>query len=189
MDTPRGPGTGIVIKRAGFVYVWTAYHVIVGETKIEAKQFFHFDGHKAGYVVFPATVVWFDRTNDLALLWVDAPGDFFTGVTFSSDEIPAVGDPIFHVGNFLGEDFDGSVSTGIVSQIGISHSDPLWPWKITDQITATVTAGSSGGGVFNNKGEVIGIVVGGAQRGDFGFSNYIPVRVMHSDKSIRWAIH
>lgn len=188
VDTPGGPGSGIVIKRFGFVYVWTAYHVIASEPKVKVKQFFHFDGHKAGYVVFPATLIWFDGKNDLALLWLDAPSDFFEGVTFSPAKPPNVGDFVFHVGNWLGEDFDGSVSTGIVSQVGVQHSDSSWPWPLTDQTTATVTAGSSGGAVFNSKGEVIGIVVGGPHRGDFGFSHYIPVRVIASDKSIRWAI-
>lgn len=188
IDVPGGQGSGVVIKRAGFMYVWTAYHVISGEPAIQVKQFFHFSGHKSGYVVFPATLIWSDRKNDLALLWLDAPAEYFEGVTFSSSATPKVGDSVFHVGNWLGEDFDGSVSVGIVSQVGVSHSDPSWPWPLTDQHTATVTSGSSGGAVFNNLGEVLGIVVGGPHRGDFGFSNYVPVRVMRSDKLIRWAI-
>lgn len=189
VDCDGGQGSGVVIKRGGFVYVWTAFHIISGESSIQAKQFFHFRGHKSGHVSFPATVVWTDSKNDLALLWLDAPADFFTGATFSPRGTqPKVGEPVFHVGNWLGEDFDGSVSVGIVSQVGVAHSHPAWPWKVTDQTTATITSGSSGGGVFNSSGEVVGIVVGGPHKGDFGFAHYIPVRVIAEDKSIRWAI-
>lgn len=190
VDTPGGQSTGVVIKRAGFTYAWTAYHAISGEgPTVTVKQFSHSASQKTGPIVFSAAVIWTDSKHDLALLWVAAPDNFFTGVTFASAHPAPVGTEVFHVGNWLGEDFDGSVSVGIISQIGVSRIDPaMWPWELTDQTTATIASGSSGGGLFNKQGEVVGIIVGGPHKGDFGFAHFIPVRVIASDPSIRWAV-
>lgn len=184
---PASEGSGILIRRGNRLFAWTAAHVIEGALEVEVRQFFHFDGHKAGEMRFPARVIWANRPNDYALLWVDAPATLFTGVEFS-DTVPlAVGTPVFHVGNFLGSDYDNSVSVGIISQVGVNPAQN-WPWEVTDQTDLTVAGGSSGGGIFNMTGQVVGILVGGPHRGDFGFNHFMPVRVIAEDEAIRWAL-
>jgi S1-C subfamily serine protease len=135
-------------------------------------------------------VVYRNEERDFSLLLVNAPAnDFLTGAEFDDVLCPPVGTAVIHCGNWLGADFDGSVSEGIISQTGVQPAIENWHWKITDQISATVVPGSSGGPIFRrDNGKCVGIVVGGVGRGALGFASYIPTRVIASEEIIRWAV-
>lgn len=181
--TPEGTGTGVVVQRANTLqqprlFVWTAAHVVGHFDQVEIvrpgrENFVKVDCE----MVWSALVIARDEHIDIALLWMDSePSVFFIPVEFEFS-IPRVGDPVYHCGNFYGLNFDGSISTGLVSQIGVQPDAHQfnWHWGTLDQTTAFATRGASGGGIFNMQGKVIGLIVGGLTE---GFSCYVPVRIL-----------
>ena len=86
-------------------------------------------------------------TSDVAILRIDGKNLPVTNITPS---VPVeVGDKIYTIGNTEG--FINTLSEGLVS--GVRKTDD----KTYYQITAPISEGSSGGPVFNEFGEVIGI--------------------------------
>lgn len=188
-----GQASGVVVVRSNpegkkRVFIWTAAHVVDKAPELDAIRIFHSDGHKSGYAVFKARCVSFSVKHDLALLLVDCPADFFTPATFGHKDA-ILGEHIFVVGNALGEMFDGSVTQGNVSQVGVRPASG-WFWDCDlDQTTATIVPGNSGGPVYNDKGEVIGIAVGWARMPTIGV--YVPLREIVSwakDAGVIWAV-
>jgi S1-C subfamily serine protease len=138
--TPDGFGAGFVV---GGERVATCFHVVRGADKIVVRT-----SDEVPHVV--TAVLAYDAAEDLALLEVDglrAPplplGD--------SGEL-AAGDPVTVVGHPRG--FEGTVSTGVLSGIRNHEGSRLF------QITAPISPGSSGGPVFNARGQVVGITHG-----------------------------
>jgi len=129
---------------------------------------YHPFGYKSGGASYPTEIVLLSEQADLAVLEVVPNPGTFLGVTFS-DAFPRVGDPVFHVGNFSGPDFDGSVTTGIIAQVGVypARLESIWPWALTDVSTATNMRGSSGGRIFDPEGRVVGVVVGNKENALF----------------------
>lgn len=147
VSTPNGSGagTGFVITEDG--YIVTCHHVI--------------DGAKDISVTFPdntslsAQLVGSDADNDLAVLKIDATG--LTPVVLGDSSKLNVGDTVTTIGNALGT-LSNTTTTGIVSALdrAISTSDGTVMNVL--QTNTTVNSGNSGGPLFNQYGEVIGIV-------------------------------
>jgi len=179
--TVHGSGSGFVVLRKNIdgktrVFVWTAAHVVEGVDTATVRLTFRNESHKAGLAVFNARVVYRTPGVDAALIQVDAPPSFFVNTEFDFS-VPRVGTPIYHVGNLFGDNFDGSFTTGVLSQVGVQIAG--WPWRLLDQTTSLAVPGSSGGPIFNGRNrKVLGILVGGP--GVPGISCYIPVRELQS---------
>lgn len=183
VDGNGGGGSGVFIHRDNQVFVLTAAHV-VDETSSPFVDLFVRDKitkEKYATFKFPARVIVEDKEIDLALLWIPgADPKWFSYAGFAESNPARVGSECFHVGNFHGISFDGSVSTGVVSQVGVVPENQIengWPWKTTstDQTTATIVRGSSGGAVFDGSGNILGIAVGTV---DPGVNIFLPVRVV-----------
>lgn len=189
---PDGQGSGVVVRKQNRLFVWTAAHVVEGYSEVEVKRLLHWDGRKAGEISFKARVLHSSKSQDWALLWLDAPANAFPGANFAGKDPLSPGDRVYHVGNWLGDAFDGSVSEGIVSQIGVNPGESRtgWPWSeiYLDQVNLVAMPGSSGGPIFNSAGEVVGIVVGAPGRGSLGFVCYVPVRVLCENFELCWAL-
>ena len=190
IQASSGTGSGVVIARGNRVFVWTANHVVDADSAVVVKQFIRTEGRKVGEVSFRAKLIGRDVERDLALFWLDAPVGYFRAAVFSDDNFLTVGTALAHVGHVMGSEFDGSVSTGVLSQIGVSPEGLTWPWKHpTDQGTFSAFYGGSGGPVFHNK-KVVGILVGGLV--GRGYINYVPVReisVFARKSGLSWAIY
>lgn len=194
--TSHGTGTGVVIQRANTLgesrlFVWTAAHVVGDFNKVEVVRPGRENGARIDCeIVWPAFVIAKDEHIDVAILWLDSfVSPFFLPVEFEF-ALPRVGDPVFHVGNFYGLNFDGSVSIGIISQIGVRPDAERfrWHWENVDQTTTFACSGSSGGGVFNAQGKVLGLIVGGPSE---GISCYMPVRILDkwtTSEGFSWAL-
>lgn len=145
---PRGPmdgrslGSGFIIDAAGLVV--TNHHVIGDADEIEVILE---DGR-----VFAATVRGSDKRTDLALLEIDAdePLPF---VSFGDSDHARVGDWVIAIGNPFG--LGGTTTSGIVSARGRDINNG--PYVDYIQIDASINRGNSGGPLFNNAGEVIGV--------------------------------
>jgi serine protease Do len=136
-------GSGFIIDPEG--YVATNYHVINEAEEITVRLS---DDRE-----FKAKVIGFDPKTDLALLKVevDQPLPY---VNLGNSEEARVGDWVIAIGNPFG--LGGTVTAGIIS----SRSRDINAGGIVDnfiQTDASINRGSSGGPLFNVKGEVIGI--------------------------------
>lgn len=132
-----GLGSGFIVSRDGLIV--TNSHVVESSYRAEVK---------AGDRVF--TEVYLVRNFpdiDMAILKIEAR-DLSPLVIGDSDELVS-GQVIVALGNPLG--FEQSVSSGIISSIRSKGNMKLI------QMTAPISPGSSGGPLFNEYGEVIGI--------------------------------
>jgi Flp pilus assembly protein TadD len=130
-----GLGSGVVLPSGDIV---TNYHVVKAGVRYTVGQ--------KGKAV-PAFLQGSDPDKDLALLL--APGLTATPARLGQASRLKVGEPVYAVGAPQGLEL--SLSEGIVSQL---RGGP--PAII--QTTAAISPGSSGGGLFNAQGELVGIV-------------------------------
>lgn len=139
-----GAGSGVIYSSDG--YIITNNHVIDGATNITVIMN---NGTK-----YTAELIGNDDKTDLAILKIDATG--LQAAKFGDSNSLVVGEQVIAIGNPLGE-LGGSVSEGIISakdrEIQIDNKT-----MTLLQTTAAVNPGNSGGGLFNLKGELIGIV-------------------------------
>ena len=139
-------GSGFVITEDG--YIVTNYHVInvQGAQTITVAMY---DG-----TTYPAEVVGFDESHDLAVLKIDASG-LQTVVLGDSDSL-VVGEPVAAIGNPLGE-LTFSLTTGVIS--ALDRTVTMDSGTVMDllQTDCAINSGNSGGPLFNEYGEVIGI--------------------------------
>jgi serine protease Do len=145
-------GTGFILDKAGLVA--TNLHVVLGESTIKVRLF---DGSQ--YPVLQIAGI--DIERDLALLRISPPKGLPTLKLGDSDAV-AAGDQIIAIGNQLGE-FDYSVTSGLVSQVrhacdreAIAKQRCKQEFTLL-QISAPISLGSSGGPLFNQTGEVVGV--------------------------------
>ncbi|MCC8135621.1 MAG: trypsin-like peptidase domain-containing protein, partial [Ruminococcus sp.] len=101
-----------------------------------------------------AKIIAYDTETDIAVLKVDATG--LTPATFGDSDDLRVGELVIAIGNPLGFDLFGTVTSGIVSglnrQISINEKN-----MNLIQIDAAINSGNSGGPLVNSCGQVIGI--------------------------------
>ena len=142
--TSAAAGSGFIVTENG--YVLTNYHVVEGSDSITVSTY---DGTD-----YPATVVGYDASNDIAVLKLEATG--LTPVVLGSSKALSVGEDVVAIGNPMGE-LTFSLTRGIVSALEreVTFSDGLSMKLI--QTDCSINAGNSGGALFNMYGEVVGI--------------------------------
>src|SRR5262245_32470395 len=163
-------GSGFVIQPTGVVL--TNWHVVDRAEKVSVVV----PGRDGRY---DAEVVGTDKQTDVAVLRI-APHEGekpFAAARLGESDNVQVGEWVIAIGNPYG--LEGSLSLGIVSAKG---RDLRTEQLLNDfiQTDAMIDHGSSGGPLFNLKGEVVGVNSRGQGRG-IGFT--IPIntakRVMH----------
>ncbi len=153
---PRGEqvGTGFVLDTNGLVA--TNLHVIIGTHDIKIKT--------ADGAIHTATeIVNIDPMRDLALLRFAGAASIRPLRLGDSSKV-VTGDQIIAIGNPLGV-FENTVSAGLVSSVrtlcsaqDVANQNAQCPAELTLlQISAPISQGSSGGPLFNDVGEVIGV--------------------------------
>lgn len=116
-------------------------------------------------------VVAFDEKHDLALLEVGTKGVPGHRVAKLASETPAIGDDVHIVGQSIGYYWtyiNGTVSAYRGEDIvkDKKTGNDLGPWL---QVTSAMTHGNSGGGAFNDYGELVGIADWGSRAPLMGF--------------------
>ena len=96
-----------------------------------------------------------DPTTDLAVVKIDAKEDLPVAEFGDSDSL-MVGEPAIAIGNPLGLEFRGSVTTGVISALNRSVDVGERNFKLI-QTDAAINPGNSGGALVNADGQVIGI--------------------------------
>jgi len=134
-------GSGFLVSADGKIL--TNYHVVAHSKQATVRL-----GNKDAYDA--VDVLDIDKRKDIALIKIKAVDLPFLSIGKSSTV--GVGDPIFSLSTPLGL-LQNTLSNGIVS--GIREGDGYRYF----QVTAPISHGSSGGPIFDAKGEVIGIAV------------------------------
>jgi serine protease Do len=132
-------GTGFVVRADGWIA--TNFHVVRGATAISVV----FSDHKEFPVV---EIMNANRLHDLVILRIDAKG--LPVLPVGNSDAVRPGDSVLAIGHPLG--LEDTVSNGLISAVRHVHNnlDVL-------QVSAPIAPGSSGGPLFNDRGEVIGV--------------------------------
>ena len=134
-------GTGFFVTADG--YMLTNHHVVAGADKITVTL--------NDRTELDATLVGSDERSDVAVLKVT--GKKFPALPIGDSNSLKVGEPVLAIGSPFG--FDYSASAGIVSAKSRNFSrETSVPFIQTD---VALNPGNSGGPLFNQRGEVIGI--------------------------------
>lgn len=132
-------GSGVVINDKG--YIVTNYHVLSGNDRLEVL-------HNKEIVPY-VDIIGIDVTKDILILKIEEKK--FPAIKIGDSKNLIIGQRIYAIGSPLG--FENSISEGIISGLR-SYGEA---GKNYIQITASISPGSSGGAVVNDKGELIGI--------------------------------
>ena len=163
--TDEGLGTGFVVRKDGWVA--TNFHVVRGATAVTVV----FSDHHEFPVV---EIVNVNRMHDLVILRIDAR-DLPVLPLGDSDQVRP-GDSVLAIGHPLG--LEDTVSNGLISAVREVHAGLQ-----VLQISAPIAPGSSGGPLFNDRGEVIGVATAVSTSGqnlNFGMpSKYVTDLVEH----------
>lgn len=184
----KSQGSGVILsinKAENYAYILTCHHVI--------------DGYESSvYVLFPTmfepvyntatntdkvSVVGYSSYYDIAVIKVKGINKYFEcqeikvyDSTYISD-----GDTVFAIGNSLSAGL--SVTSGVVSRVNtLTYVEGNNFVTREIQISAEINPGNSGGGLFNDKGQFVGLVnarihnakIGGKIETVFGTSFAIP---------------
>ncbi|MCM1506896.1 MAG: trypsin-like peptidase domain-containing protein [Ruminococcus flavefaciens] len=148
----RGTGTGIVMSDDG--YIITNAHVIYDDSEYDCGEAVEVSVVFDDETEHDAKIIAYDTETDLAVLKVNETG--LTPAEFGDSDDLRVGELVIAVGNPLGFDLFGSVTSGIVSaknrKIDINEKS-----MTLIQTDAAINSGNSGGPLLNSSGQVIGI--------------------------------
>ncbi len=167
IETPGGLGSGFIINSRG--YCVTNYHVIEGQTRV-AVTIFHRgrEGDFERRAIRDVKILALNPHFDLALLEIPAQADMpFRPVALAADDAHREGDAVFAIGSPLG--LERSVSEGIVSTRNRNMDGIVYI-----QTTAQINPGNSGGPLFNERGQVAGVINMKLQFGE-GLGFAIPI--------------
>lgn len=137
-------GSGFVMTRDGFIA--TNYHVVKNAETVQVTMY-NGDEYDAKYVGG-------DEEYDIAVIKVEAEN--LQHVTLGDSDSLNVGDRVLAIGNPLGE-LTFSMSGGMVSCVNRAINVDGTPFNMI-QTDTSINPGNSGGPLFNQYGEVIGIV-------------------------------
>lgn len=147
-DDGRASGSGVIMHASGLIL--TNYHVVHNSNRLKVWLYENRDKQ-----YHEAEVIGIDPAADLALLNIDVKkDDFFTvsdfeyngNVVYAGTNVIAVGHPL---------SLNWSVSKGAIN--AVNRPSFLTPYVSLIQHDAVIQQGSSGGPLFNDQGNLIGI--------------------------------
>ncbi|MCL2083772.1 MAG: trypsin-like peptidase domain-containing protein [Oscillospiraceae bacterium] len=143
-----GMGSGIIMAEEGqYTYIITNEHVVSGYDTVNVLLH---DGEE-----YPAILVGMDQLSDLAVVKIKVTG--LQAAEFGNSDAIQVGDPVVVIGNPVGIEFQGTATAGMVSAINRSITVQGRAMTLL-QTDASVNHGNSGGPMFNEYGQVVGII-------------------------------
>jgi ankyrin repeat protein len=148
-------GGGVVVNEPNRVA--TNCHV-VDKSPNDIRVYKGENRHTARDVSYPAKIIAGDRERDICILAV--PGLWAIPAKIKPAANLAIGEQVFAVGAPHGLDF--SISGGVVSQLRSENGDSA-PLIQTD---AAISPGSSGGGLFDAQGNLVGITTWKVREGE-----------------------
>ena len=144
-DDAIGSGTGTIISEDG--YIVTNSHVIHDNYTYKVKV------KLANSKEYPAQVVGLDSRTDIAVIKINA-NNLKPAILGDSSQLN-IGQDIIAIGNPGGEEYQNSLTKGVVSGLDVNLSLSQNVKYI--QLDAAINPGNSGGPLCNIYGQVIGI--------------------------------
>ncbi len=160
----EGQGSGFIIDKEG--HILTNYHVIANAR--EVKVTLH---NKKTYT---ASVIGRDRSHDLAVIQINAPG--LLPATLGDSKSLVVGQKVYAIGNPFG--LSGTMTRGIISSLRPIRTPEGTEIDEAIQTDAAINPGNSGGPLLNSRAEVIGInsmIATGGSNQSAGIGFAIPI--------------
>jgi len=157
---PTSFGSGFIVDKKGVIV--TNFHVIDNAEELLVRTKDEEEYEVKGYYIA-------DSKKDYAIIRIS--GFDLPTVKLGNSKYVKIGEEVLAIGHPRG--LSHTVTNGIISQI--RKNDGVK----TFQINAAIDHGSSGGPLFNNKGEVIGITTSGFQGEDFNFA--IPINYINGE--------
>ncbi len=160
----EGQGSGFIIDKEG--HILTNYHVIANAREVEVTLH-----NKKKY---KATVIGRDRSHDLAVIQIHAPG--LVPATLGDSKALVVGQKVYAIGNPFG--LNGTMTRGIISSLRPIRTPEGAEIEEAIQTDAAINPGNSGGPLLNAHGEVIGInslIATGGSNQSAGIGFAIPI--------------
>ena len=145
-----GDGSGVIYSADG--YIITNYHVIKNAVEARSSKIDVFIGSSKS-TSYPATVIGYNISCDLAVLKIDAKN--LTPIELGNSDELNVGQYVVTIGAPGGLEFMGSVTYGIISGLDRTVSTSAGLKLI--QTDAAINPGNSGGALLNAEGKLIGI--------------------------------
>ncbi len=146
-----GLGSGFFVNRDGFLI--TNFHVIKGQKRISVTRFIRDGSVMRREIYEDVNIIATDPFHDLAVLQVEEEklGSNLVHVVLAPEDGGRMGDPVFVIGNPLG--LERTVTKGVLSQTARNFRGQLYL-----QVDAPVNPGNSGGPLFNDRGQVSGVI-------------------------------
>lgn len=143
-----GAGSGVILGNSGGAYfIITNNHVIEGAKDISVTT-------RAG-VSYNAELIATDDSADIAVIKIKTSDELKVATWGNSDSLQ-IGEDLIAIGNPLGS-LGGTVTKGILSATGRTINVGNYAMTLLQTDTA-INPGNSGGGLFNMRGELIGVV-------------------------------
>jgi S1-C subfamily serine protease len=159
-NSPYATGSGFIIDSNGIIV--TNYHVIDRASSASVKLI---DGTNLEIT----KIINYDVSKDIAILKVNTNKSLPVVNLGDSDKVEN-GEKVFTIGSPKGN--ENTITEGIVS-----NKNHFFLNQSQIQITAQIDHGSSGGALFNTRGEVIGITDGGITDSSANLYFAIPINV------------
>ncbi len=168
--TSTSAGSGVIYKlekEKGNAYIITNYHVVYDNGSINSEIYAYLYGMEASKYAIPAEYVGGSMNYDIAVLKVTGSTVLMesnaAAVSVADSNEVAILDTAIAIGNPEGNGISATVGCINVDSENISVGFQVYNkvQRITLRVMRTdaaVNSGNSGGGLFNAKGELIGIV-------------------------------
>lgn len=151
---PKIAGTGSGVMVTAYGHVLTNYHVVENAAHVTVTS----DGKE-----YDAAVVGSDSELDIAILQV--PGLDLPVAPLGNSDSLQIGEWAIVIGNPLGQEFERTVTVGVVSALDREIKDSsvdrygrrYMKTNQMIQVDAAISSGNSGGGMFNILGQLQGI--------------------------------
>ena len=144
-EQSEGASIGVIMTSDG--YIITNAHVISGGKSCWVAL-------DTG-VTYEVNLVGFDEEEDLAVLKAD-PQNPLPAAEFGNSDLVQVGDTAYAIGNPLGVELRGTMTSGIISAVNRAVEVDGKTMTLL-QTSAALNNGNSGGPLINEYGQVIGI--------------------------------
>lgn len=133
----------------GYAYIFTNAHVVKGSSSIEVLL--------SNDIMVEGTLIGYDETEDVAVVKISKRNDY-TIATLRRSNTLRIGESVMAIGSPLGEEFAATATHGIISNLNIPMTPDTSSLDLyLIQIDAALNPGNSGGPLFDNAGNLIGI--------------------------------
>lgn len=146
-------GSGVIFAEDsmtdGYAYLFTNAHVVEGSSEIEILLY--------NGILVKGSLIGYDRNEDVAVVKIAKRSDYSIATLRKSSTLK-IGEEILTVGSPLGEKYSETATSGIISNLNIAITPDNSPVDLyLIQIDAALNPGNSGGPLFDNAGNLIGI--------------------------------